>query len=86
MPYISQRKRRRLDPLITALDMALIGASEGEVNYVISRLIDIHYYEGGYAGYNAALGVLEAVKQEYYRRVVAPYEDKKKLENGDVYL
>jgi len=31
------------------------------------------------------MGVLECIKQEFYRRAVAPYEDKKKEENGDVY-
>ena len=31
------------------------------------------------------LGVLECVKLELYRRVAAPYEDKKCQENGDVY-
>jgi len=30
-------------------------------------------------------GVLENVKQEMYRRLAAPYEDKKAEENGDVY-
>jgi hypothetical protein len=29
-------------------------------------------------------GVLENVKQEFYRRAAAPYEDKKILQNGDV--
>lgn len=33
----------------------------------------------------ATLGTLEAVKQEFYRRVVAAYEDLKIQENGDVY-
>jgi len=31
------------------------------------------------------VGVLECAKMELYRRVAAPYEDKKKEENGDVY-
>ncbi len=29
-------------------------------------------------------GVLENVKQEFYRRVGEPYEDKKIRENGDI--
>jgi hypothetical protein len=29
-------------------------------------------------------GVLENIKQEFYRRVASPYEDKKILENGDI--
>lgn len=31
------------------------------------------------------MGVLECVKQEYYRRVAIPYEDQAKERNGDVY-
>ena len=29
-------------------------------------------------------GVLENVKQEFYRRIAASYEDKKIVENGDI--
>jgi hypothetical protein len=31
-----------------------------------------------------ATGVLENIKQELYRRIAAPYEDRKVLENGDI--
>jgi hypothetical protein len=31
------------------------------------------------------MGVLECVKQEYYRRVASLYEDQAKERNGDVY-
>ena len=29
-------------------------------------------------------GVLENVKQEYYRRIAVPYEENKKAQNGDI--
>jgi hypothetical protein len=29
-------------------------------------------------------GVLENIKQEFYRRIASQYEDKKILENGDI--
>jgi hypothetical protein len=29
-------------------------------------------------------GVLENIKQEYYRRIAVPYEDEKIVENGDI--
>jgi hypothetical protein len=38
-----------------------------------------------YFSYNEVVGVLECVKLEMYRRLVAPYEDRKCKENGDVY-
>ena len=34
---------------------------------------------------NELIGALECAKQELYRRVVAPYEEDKIEENGDVY-
>ena len=37
-----------------------------------------------YENFNAMIGALECCKQEYYRRIIAPYEDKKIEENGDV--
>jgi len=38
-----------------------------------------------YAHLNEVVGVLECAKLELYRRVVAPYEDQKMTESGDVY-
>ena len=38
-----------------------------------------------YTVLNEIVGVLEQVKDEFQRRVVHPYEDKKRMENGDVY-
>lgn len=61
----------------------------GELNYCITRLV-LHYLSQGgptpsYAGMNAVIGVLECAKLELYRRMVAPYESVKCLENGEVY-
>jgi len=58
---------------------------KSELNYLITRLCDGYAKEPNYATYNAIMGVLESVKQEYYRRRIVPYEDKMKLERGDVY-
>ena len=38
-----------------------------------------------YEWINEVIGVLECAKLELYRRVAAPYEDDKRLQNGDVY-
>jgi hypothetical protein len=38
-----------------------------------------------YQTMNDCLGALEGAKLEFYRRVVVPYEEQKKYENGDVY-
>ena len=86
MPYIKESQRGRLDVLINPLINKLTTAHEGEVNYTITRIIDGIYGQGGYAVFNRAMGVLECVRQEFYRRRIAPYEDQKKEENGEVYL
>jgi hypothetical protein len=80
MPYI-----RKLDRQSIA-----VGRQEtnpGELNYSITQLL-IRYIENNglsYQSINDVLGALEGSKQEFYRRVAAPYEDKKIKENGDVY-
>ena len=58
----------------------------GTLNYIITKMA--LWYLGknpNYERYNAAIGALECAKQELYRRQIAPYEDDKCKENGDVY-
>ena len=38
-----------------------------------------------YSVINEAVGAIESAKMEFYRRVAAPYEDKKAIANGEVY-
>lgn len=89
MPYIAKSERRRLAGLLVPLWDAVAGQlfTAGQLNFILTKLVLRFARRRGesYAGYNEALGVLEAVKLELYRRMVAPYEDKKREENGDVY-
>jgi hypothetical protein len=88
MPYIEKKARQVLDPYIDDLINALdrdIYPEEGEINYVFTRILN-SFYKDKYSKCNTAMGILECVKAEYYRRRVAPYEDKKKKENGEVYV
>jgi len=58
----------------------------GELNYVISKLIYLWCrQENSYKKLNDAIGVLECAKQEVYRRMVIPYEEQKRKENGEVF-
>ena len=62
----------------------------GDLNYLItSEILDYLGISDGrqpnYTDYNEVMGVLECAKQELYRRMIAPFEDKKCKENGDVY-
>ncbi|GBC69311.1 hypothetical protein HRbin01_01009 [archaeon HR01] len=87
MPYIPQEDRRELDPvieeLVEKLRQAPLEKLDGRLNYVISRLLN-SLYPPGYFHYNRAVGVISSVLLEFYRRRVAPYEDGKIKEHGDI--
>ena len=81
MPYVKAEQRKGLDAGRRPEDA-------GELNYVVTRIIDDYLGRKGglrYAHLNEVVGALECVKLELYRRVAAPYEDVKITENGDVY-
>ena len=87
MPYIRKDQRPELDvllnPLIERLKSEKTEEIDGELNYIVSRVLK-EVYTPKYFNYNRAMGVLESVKQEFYRRHVAPYEEGKIKENGDI--
>lgn len=81
MPYINQAHRDCLadgDPPVNS----------GELNYCITKLVNDYIQRTGglnYQNINTVVGALECAKLELYRRIAAPYEDRKREENGDVY-
>jgi hypothetical protein len=92
MPYIIQEKRHVLDPHIEALLNALRELEsddpnnnmEGNINYLITRILHRVYKGGGYRGINDAGGVMLNAYLEFYRKVAGPYEDQKEFENGQI--
>lgn len=80
MPYIEHKDRAAL------LTGEVQPDSPGELNYCISVLV--HEYlkskSVNYTRINEVIGILECAKLELYRQLAAPYEDKKKAENGPV--
>lgn len=87
MPYIKQGQREDLNEAISNLSDVLNGTDPGEINYTITKILlgTLGYRSMHYHDVNMMVGVLECVKLELYRRLAAPYEDKKIEENGDVY-
>ncbi len=87
MPYIKPEKRekyeRALEELIGILKSLPAEEVDGELNYVVTKILK-EVYPLRYFHINKAMGVLECIKQEFYRRVAAPYEDIKMKESGDV--
>jgi hypothetical protein len=81
MPYVTDMSRR-------LVDRGDIPAGPGELNYQLSQAIDQYLVARNvsYRTLNDVIGVLECLKLELYRRIAAPYEDRKIEENGDVFL
>lgn len=90
MPYIKAEERKAYDSLVEDIVDALTDhgfkfPEVGHINYVISKIIwSLFKQKVSYTVGNNLMGVLECVKQEFYRRQLVPYEDSKIKENGDV--
>lgn len=91
MPYIQKENRVRLDGCIENMVKCLRGEDKkplqdllGDINYCFSRVINGTTDKVCYNNIAMITGVLENIKQEFYRRVASPYEDKKAIENGDI--
>ena len=87
MPYIDQKARPKVDsltdPLIDHIRSLPLEQQDAVLDYVVTRML-MSLYQPPFFNFNRALGVLTAVTQEYYRVVVAPYEDEKIRELGPV--
>ena len=85
MPYVKQEARDRLHHLIEAFYATPL-KDAGELNYIITSLVQTYVAGHGvsYQRFNDVMGALEGAKLELYRRGIAPYEDRKANENGDV--
>jgi len=59
----------------------------GELQYEIALMVSSFVNNNGlkYQTLNDVMGAIAGAQQEFYRRVVAVYEDTKIEENGDVY-
>lgn len=99
MPYIDKETREnevensfsciedKISFLIEHIKTFDIDEREGVCNYCISRIVagSMKSKTGWrYKFLNRAIGIFECAKQEFIRRVVNPYEDKKIEESGDL--
>lgn len=77
MPYIKKKERCGFFDKVER---------PGKLNYLITMAVHEYILQKGlsYTTLNEAIGVLECAKLELYRMVAAPYEDKKKRENGAI--
>ena len=82
IPYIDKTRRKAFDT------STLCVSNPGELNYLLTQVCQEYLEIKGekYSTYNDIVGALESCKLEIYRRKIAPYEDKKIRDNGDVWL
>ena len=89
-PYIPQERRVQIDT------HGYEPETWGELTYVLTKYVmdfwnemreeaEIDDMTLGYTELSQVMGVLECVKQEFYRKMVAPFEDEKCKENGEVF-
>ena len=96
MPYIDPEERLELDNAIQTIVEAIrankvnlnnphdISSHLGRINYTFSRILCNLMGDPSYNKIAMITGVLENIKQEFYRRVASYYENLKIRENGDI--
>jgi hypothetical protein len=85
MPYTLEAERLQEEEL---RKIARTLMHEGQLTWAISVLMDEFVMSQGivsYATLHRARASAQDAADEWYRVVMAPYEDKKRAENGDVY-
>lgn len=96
MPYIDEEQRQELDQCIDAMISCIKNTATncndpndlsihlGRINYSFSRVLGGLMGRPSYNKIAMITGVLENIKQEFYRRIASPYEDAKIVQNGDI--
>ena len=83
MPYILQKHRKRCEHVLKIMKRENI-QPEGDLNYILYAFCKRNV-KPSYNNYKNFLGELTECCAEIRRRLLAPYEDKKIKENGDVF-
>ena len=84
MPYITKDRRKKIDKV---LDRVIFNKlDDGELNYTITKICHCFVKDKRikYFSLVRVMGCLICVMFELYRMVAAPYEDKKRMENGPI--
>jgi len=86
MPYITQERRKDFDELLAQLGPRI--KNKGEMNYCVSILMAWYVSEHGegYQNISDAKDALVNAADEFARLRLAPYEDIKRKENGELAL
>jgi hypothetical protein len=82
MPYIYQERREEIDQIVDYMEDWHV-ESNGDLNYLLFAYCK-RTVEPGYVNYRNYCAELRACATEIERRLLAPYEDLKIEENGDI--
>ena len=83
MPYVTKERRYDLDPVVDEMVEAQVEAN-GDLNYILYYYCK-NFISPSYNNYKNFIGELNECVTEIRRRILAPYEDKKIKENGDIW-
>jgi len=85
LPYIKPEERGQFDRLLHTLARR-IADNPGHLNYCVTRLVnEMWQTRESYKTIALVTGVLDNVRTEFYRRVAVEYEEKKRIDHGDVF-
>ncbi len=82
MPYIKQEDRPDKNDVYEMMISANVVAN-GDLNYILFKFCK-YQVEPSYNNYKNFCGELRQCATEIERKILAPYEDQKIIENGDV--
>jgi len=82
MPYIKPENRPTKDDVYNMMIEADVVAN-GDLNYILFKFCK-YQIEPSYNNYKNFIGELTECGAEIRREILAPYEDQKKAENGEV--
>ncbi len=82
MPYIKQEKRPEMNEIVNLMRAKGVKA-DGDLNYILFKFCK-ETVVPSYNNFKNFIGELRQCAVEIERRFLAPYEDEKIKENGDV--
>lgn len=85
MPYIAKDERPQYDYALDELTTLLAGKPKGHLTYVLYVIAKRFVRETRYAALSEARSAIGDAYDEFYRRILAPYEDQQIEKNGDCF-
>ena len=85
MPYIAKDDRVPYGPALHQLDVLLAGKPKGHLTFVLYTIARRFVQEERYTNLSEARSALGDAYDEFYRRLMAPYEDKQIEKSGDAF-